>query len=91
VEEIERAEVLTKMGAAYVLHANQLNATQQLAEQLKLAVNSRALIEQAKGILMAKHGIDAATAFDWLRKASMNSNLKLRDIAREVTERPDAV
>ena len=48
---------------------------------MRLAMDSRAVIEQAKGVLMAQRHIDADQAFDVLRDASQRYNRKLRDIA----------
>jgi transcriptional regulator with GAF, ATPase, and Fis domain len=50
--------------------------------QLREAVASRDVIGQAKGILMHRFGIDAATAFGRLVEASQDMNVKLVDIAR---------
>jgi GAF domain-containing protein len=84
--DIEAAEILTAMGAGYVLHANQIQAQHELAEQLQTALTSRDLIGQAKGILMAHHKIDADEAFAMLRKASQDTNCKLREVARQLVE-----
>jgi GAF domain-containing protein len=51
------------------------------AHNMRRAMESRAVIEQAKGVLMAQRGIDAQQAFDMLRDASQRYNRKLRDIA----------
>ena len=48
---------------------------------LQGAFGRRALIEQAKGILMARHGIDADEAFAMLREHSQQSGRKLADVA----------
>jgi GAF domain-containing protein len=56
----------------------------RLAAQLEEALDSRATIERAKGILMAREGYDADEAFDRLRRASQQHNRKLRDVARAV-------
>ena len=56
----------------------------RLTDQLQEAIGSRAVIEQAKGVLMAIRGFDADAAFGWLRQESQNRNVKLRDIAAEV-------
>jgi len=61
------------------------------AHNMRLAMDSRAVIEQAKGVLMAQRGVDADKAFDMLREASQRYNRKLRDIAAgivESTQRP---
>ncbi len=62
-------------------------AHHQLGEQarhLRIAMESRAVIEQAKGVLMAQQGVDAEQAFEILRAASQRANRKLRDVASGV-------
>lgn len=59
---------------------------QQLDDQLRQALTSRADIDQAKGILMAQQRCSPEDAFDLLRRASQNRNVKLRDIARDIVE-----
>jgi AmiR/NasT family two-component response regulator len=44
------------------------------------------VIEQAKGKIMGANGCDADTAFALLVKASQRENVKLRDVARRITE-----
>ena len=56
-------------------------AAQHESEHLHRAMESRASIEQAKGILMQRHGITPDRAFDLLRRISMRYNVKLHDIA----------
>ena len=53
---------------------------------LQGALGRRATIEQAKGILMAVHGITADRAFEMLREQSQNSGRKLNDVADAVVE-----
>jgi len=58
-----------------------------LGMQLNEALKSRAVIEQAKGMLMASdRRLTADDAFGMLRKASQRENLKLRDIAKRIVE-----
>jgi GAF domain-containing protein len=58
-----------------------------LADQLRQALESRAVIEQAKGILMAAERCGPEPAFDILRRASQGQNRKLRDIAADIVQR----
>jgi GAF domain-containing protein len=61
----------------------------QLGEQarnMRVAMDSRAVIEQAKGVLMAQRHVDADQAFEILRAASQRYNRKLRDIAFGIVE-----
>ena len=59
----------------------------EVARQLREAMESRAEIEQAKGILMAAQRCGPDEAFDILRRASQNQNRKLRAIAIEIVNR----
>jgi GAF domain-containing protein len=56
------------------------------ARNMRLAMESRAVIEQAKGVLMAQRRVDAEQAFEILREASQRYNRKLRDIAFGIVE-----
>ena len=56
------------------------------ARNMRLAMESRAVIEQAKGVLMAQRSVDADVAFEILREASQRYNRKLRDIATGIVE-----
>jgi AmiR/NasT family two-component response regulator len=53
---------------------------------LQGAFGRRALIEQAKGILMARHGIDQQNAFEMLRDHSQHNGRKLVDVAEAIVE-----
>ncbi len=59
----------------------------ELSRQLQQAMESRASIEQAKGILIEQSGVNEDEAFQLLRRASQRENRKLRDIATEVVRR----
>jgi GAF domain-containing protein len=58
----------------------------ELAEQLKDAMQSRAVIEQAKGVLMATRHCDADTAFADLVSLSQHSHRKLREVAQALVD-----
>jgi len=59
----------------------------ELAAQLEQALRSRAVIDQAIGIVMAESRCDASEAFAVLGRASNNRNMKLRDLAAEIVAR----
>jgi GAF domain-containing protein len=54
----------------------------RLNEQLSTALNSRVVIEQAKGVISERTGIDVAEAFSRLRTYARNTNLRLTDVAQ---------
>ncbi|HTD50427.1 MAG TPA: GAF and ANTAR domain-containing protein [Acidimicrobiia bacterium] len=53
-------------------------------EQLNEALNSRIVIEQAKGVIAERAGIDTDEAFQRLRHHARSNNLRLADLARDV-------
>lgn len=57
--------------------------------QLELALESRVVIEQAKGMLAARHHVDLQTAFDALRLAGRSNHLVLRELALRVINEPE--
>ena len=85
-DDVDACEILAAMGAGYILNATEIREQHELTENLQAALDSRGVIERAKGILMARQGIDAETAFKALRQASMDSNRKLREIAQDLVE-----
>jgi len=56
------------------------------AEHLKAALDSRAVIDQAKGILMERFKLSADQAFSALAQVSMETNTKVREIAERFVE-----
>jgi GAF domain-containing protein len=63
----------------------------EMSQQLSEAMESRAIIEQAKGMLMAHTpDLSADDAFALLRQASQRENVKLREVARRIVERRSA-
>lgn len=71
--------------AAYLLLNHQAYwDARSLTENLVQALESRAQIEQAKGIIMGSTGASPEEAFEQLRAQSQQENVKLRDIAGEI-------
>jgi AmiR/NasT family two-component response regulator len=52
-----------------------------MADNLQAALESRAVIDQAKGVLIERHKLTPDQAFQLLAQASMNANRKVRDVA----------
>src|SRR5437763_667136 len=71
---------------AALLIASMLAGEQQsgLAAQLQGALNSRQVIEQAKGVLMGRHGISARAAYEQLRARARAERRKLGAVCAEV-------
>ena len=75
------AETFAGYAAVALANANLYGATAKLARQLEAAMASRAVIEQAKGIIMGSRRCTADEAFAILTAISQDSNRKLRDVA----------
>ncbi|WP_448627123.1 ANTAR domain-containing protein [Geodermatophilus sp. URMC 64] len=80
----ELATAFASYAAVAVANAGVYASTATLAANLQRALESRGVIDQAKGILMGRHGITAEAAFDMLSKQSQLTNRKLRDIAADL-------
>jgi GAF domain-containing protein len=78
----------TFVGYALVALANAhlYDTTANLASNLQAAMDSRAIIEQAKGIIMGERRCSSVEAFAILAKLSSDSNRKLRDVATALVE-----
>ena len=81
--DLRLAQALADLATVGVLH--QRNS--MLAEQLQSALNSRIVIEQAKGIIAERHQVDFDVAFARLRKYARDHNLRLSDAALWVVRR----
>jgi GAF domain-containing protein len=76
--------VATRFGPYAAVAAGNLHAYQSardMADNLQTALESRAVIDQAKGILMERHKLTADQAFQVLAQVSMRTNTKVRDVA----------
>jgi transcriptional regulator with GAF, ATPase, and Fis domain len=90
-----QAEAQTISGYASILGqllVTAADAAQQrrLAGQLQTALDSRIVIEQAKGVLMARKGLPSSQAFQVLRHTARCSSRKLTDVAAEIIATPHA-
>lgn len=83
----ESRSVATRFGPYAAVAVGNMYAYQDargMADNLLTALESRAAIDQAKGILMERFKLTADEAFQMLARVSMDSNTKLRDVADHV-------
>jgi GAF domain-containing protein len=80
----ETAVLFSEQAAVACANAEVYWRTYSLTEHLREALESRDVIGQAKGILMARRGCTPDAAFEALRKVSQHRNTKLRQIAEQV-------
>ncbi|MCP2337033.1 ANTAR domain-containing response regulator [Actinomadura rupiterrae] len=78
------ASLLAATGSAAVSNSLQYDEVHRTAAQLREAVESRAIVDQAKGILMHALGCDADQAFAEMRRISQTRHLKLTALAQRI-------
>jgi GAF domain-containing protein len=81
------AETFVRYAAVALANAHLYDTTASLAQHMQAAMESRAVIEQAKGIIMGERRCSADEAFAILTRVSQDSNRKLRDVAAALVER----
>jgi GAF domain-containing protein len=86
VESLRAASDIAEVVAVAVANADAHAQMFDEARNMRIAMESRSTIEQAKGVLMAQRHVDADQAFEILREASQRYNRKLRDIAVGIVE-----
>ena len=72
------------LATVFAVHAAVAMEAAHRDEGLEQKVRSRDVIGQAKGILMARSGVDEERAFEMLKAASQRMNVKLRDVAEHI-------
>ena len=75
--------------AAGNLHA--YRSARDMADSLRIALEARGVIDQAKGILMARHKLTADQAFQVLARMSVKTNRKLRAVADDLVRTGDVL
>jgi AmiR/NasT family two-component response regulator len=83
---VQAAELVASTVGTVMQEVSMRSELETVVSQLQTALESRATIDQAKGIVMARYGCDADEAFRILARLSSNANVKLREIAQRLVE-----
>ncbi|MFC7528230.1 GAF and ANTAR domain-containing protein [Actinoplanes sp. GCM10030250] len=86
-EAVALAQAFVRYGAVALANAHLYDSTATHAQHMRAAMESRAVIEQAKGIIMGERRCSADEAFAILTRVSQDSNRKVRDVAAALVER----
>jgi transcriptional regulator with GAF, ATPase, and Fis domain len=85
------AQALADVATIGLLQARAIRQRDVLAEQLQTALNSRVVIEQAKGVIAERHRVDVDQSFTLLRSTARTSNRRLSELARAVVDGTEAL
>ncbi len=86
-EDLVLAQALADVATIGILQHRTAIESKLVAEQLQYALNSRVVIEQAKGVLGAQGNLDMDEAFTALRAFARNRNQRLVEVAKAVANR----
>jgi transcriptional regulator with GAF, ATPase, and Fis domain len=87
-DDVRAGQALADVATIGILAQRGLHQAELLAEQLQSALNSRIVIEQAKGAVSARVGVPPDEAFELMRHHARSSNLRLVDVAQAVLATP---
>ena len=82
--DVDAAQAFADVATIAILQHRAATEAYVLNEQLNGALNTRVVIEQAKGIVAERQGLDMEHAFATLRNHARNHNLRLVDVATDV-------
>jgi GAF domain-containing protein len=83
-EDMAVAGALADVATSYVVNASKLRQQEQLSAQLRGALESRVVIEQAKGITAYRNGVTIVAAYQLMRRHARNNNASLRVVAEAI-------
>lgn len=86
-EDLSLAQALAHVGSVALVHGSAAADPAAITEQLQSALNSRIVLEQAKGLVAQYGGLDMDEAFGALRRYARDHSRRLADIARSVISR----
>jgi GAF domain-containing protein len=85
-DDAEAAQALADVATIAVLQHRATLEAQLINEQLSHALNSRVVIEQAKGMVAEREALSMSDAFSRLRAHARNNNLRLVDLAKDIVD-----
>ena len=85
-EDLRTGQALAAVATIGILQARAIQHRETLSEQLQSALNTRVIIEQAKGVLAERGSLDMDDSFAKLRGYARNNNVRLAEVARGVVE-----
>lgn len=82
--DVRIVQAMADVATIAILQARAISSAEILTEQLQGALNSRIVIEQAKGVMARAQGVNVDEAFTALRRHARDNHLRLVDLAHDV-------
>ncbi len=82
--DVALAQAFAHVATIGILQERSLREAEGVAEQLRGALESRVAIEQAKGLVSERVGVNIEAAFELIRSYARRNNVRLRDVARDI-------
>jgi GAF domain-containing protein len=86
--DIQIVQALADVASIGLLQERAISRREQLTEQLQGALNSRIIIEQAKGAVSQHKGVSIDDAFTLIRSYARRSNMRLGEVAKAIITDP---
>ena len=83
-QDVKIGQTLANMAAGYLKNIELRNAAEDMNGRLQHALDSRIIIEQAKGILAERTGLSPVEAYEQIRRHARNSNQKIHAVADQI-------
>lgn len=83
-DDLTMARLLANLATSFLIHSESLDQQSVQNAQLRRALESRVVIEQAKGVLAEAHGTDVVAAFERIRSHARQHNVRVAEVARGI-------
>ena len=83
-EDLNAAQVLADVATSYLVNGSKVRQLEQLTEQLQHALDSRIVIEQAKGVVASRDNVTVDEAYNRIRRHARQHNATVRAVAEAV-------
>ena len=83
-DELHAAQVLADVATSYLVNGSKVRQLEQLNEQLQHALDSRVIIEQAKGVVASREAVSIDEAFNRIRRHARAHNATVRTVAEAI-------
>lgn len=85
-EDVPVIRGMAEIATIAILQARAMNEALETADQLRVALRTRVILEQAKGMISQSHGISMEKSFSLLRSYARERRLRLNEVANQIVD-----